>query len=252
MRFGTFNIRGYRNKKSELINDLNKYKIDIIGIQETKHGGHEHLEELDKNYIAYLTGKNGDFFSGVGIIVKKELKPKFETINERICTCEIKADKYNIAFICTYAHTSVNTKKDTKLNQEFYSTLEQTIKKYTSKWIIRIDFNAHIGNAHLQVENICGKYTRGGKINENGLNLINICTTQNLYITNTKFQHKLAHTTTWTAPYRAYKMKNGEKTRNPIRNQIHYTLIQQKYVKLITNSRSYGGFLTDTRRVSLI
>ena len=56
----------------------------------------------------------------------------------------------------------------------------------------------------------------------------------------------MCHRTTWQAPFRKYTMKNGEKRRNPIRNQIDYAIVRNKHLFLVTDSRSYGGIKTET------
>ena len=43
-----------------------------------------------------------------------------------------------------------------------------------------------------------------GKINSNGLELLELSNRNNLTLTNTLFQHRLSHTTTWEAPFRNY------------------------------------------------
>ena len=69
-----------------------------------------------------------------------------------------------------------------------------------------------------------------------------------LVITNTLFQHKMPHRTTWECPERKneHKDKDGGVRRNPYRNQIDYILVRIKHRALITNSRSYNGLETFT------
>lgn len=70
---------------------------------------------------------------------------------------------------------------------------------------------------------------------------------RNGYVTNTKFLHKMGHTTPWTAPYRKYKMKmSGQERRTPIGTQIDYIMLNKKYLNFVQNSRSYSGTKTDS------
>ena len=62
-----------------------------------------------------------------------------------------------------------------------------------------------------------------------------------LYLTNTTFNHKLCHRTTWTAPYREFTKHSGEKRRNPVRNQIDYIITRNRSKGFVKNARSYGG-----------
>ena len=76
---------------------------------------------------------------------------------------------------------------------------------------------------------------------------------------NTTFKHKLAHITTWTAPYRKYssaKDENGNPKlllgpdglprRNPFRHQIDFIATRTKHRRFVKNARSYGGIKTNT------
>ena len=90
-----------------------------------------------------------------------------------------------------------------------------------------------------------GKYGKG-LLNESGRRLIETCVKHDLVVTNTLFQHKLCHRTTWTAPDRRYITHDGSERRNPIRNQIDFIIIRNEYKHLITDSRSYNGTNTDT------
>ena len=85
-----------------------------------------------------------------------------------------------------------------------------------------------------------------GKLNENGQLLMNYCKENELVLTNTLFNHKMAHRTTWEAPYREFSYKDGTTRRNPIRNQIDYAICRTKHRRFITDSRSYSGMISDT------
>jgi hypothetical protein len=69
-----------------------------------------------------------------------------------------------------------------------------------------------------------------------------------MYLTNTTFQHKAAHRTTWTAPDRlqVHMGHDGKPRRNPYRNQIDYIITKTEHQRFVENSRSYGGTETST------
>ena len=84
-------------------------------------------------------------------------------------------------------------------------------------------------------------------VNENGMALLEFCSRNGLILTNTKFQHKLAHRTTWEAPERKNaKHRNGEPRRNPYRNQIDYVIIRKNHMKIVNDSRSYSNIEVKT------
>ena len=113
--------------------------------------------------------------------------------------------------------------------------------------IVAGGFNAKTGSGWERDEfkgNI-GKYQKG-ILNSSGTKLLETCKKHNLIITNTLFQHKRSHRTTWTAPFRDFTTRNGEERRNPVRNQIDYIIIRDEHRCFVTNSRSYSGINTDT------
>lgn len=70
-----------------------------------------------------------------------------------------------------------------------------------------------------------------------------------LILTNTLFQHKMAHRTTWECPERKTEHQDAqskETRRNPYRNQIDYILTRTNHRNFVTNSRSYSGIETYT------
>ena len=90
-----------------------------------------------------------------------------------------------------------------------------------------------------------GKFGKG-QLNSSGRILLETCRKNDLVITNTLFQHKMSHRSTWIAPFRNFITWNGEKRKNPIRNQIDYMIVRNKSRRCINDSRSYGGAETDS------
>ena len=77
-------------------------------------------------------------------------------------------------------------------------------------------------------------------MNENGEALTEMCANNKLILTNTMYQHKMAHRTTWEIP----GPKPGR--RNPYRYQIDYIIVKNSHRMMITDSRSYSGINTNT------
>jgi len=89
------------------------------------------------------------------------------------------------------------------------------------------DFNAKVGAQSFDNE-VCGKYGLG-TANEAGERLLDFCRDNDLYITNTAFQHHERRRYTWLSP--------GGKHRN----QIDYLLIRRRWLRSVMNSRAYPG-----------
>ena len=85
-------------------------------------------------------------------------------------------------------------------------------------------------------------------MNSNGKHLAEFAVLNDLFLTNTKFKHKMCHRSTGTGPERRneFKDKNGEIRRNPFRNQTDYILIKRKDLPFERNSHSYGDIDLNT------
>ena len=113
--------------------------------------------------------------------------------------------------------------------------------------IIAGDMNAKIRSGHHAYPECIGRYSKG-KMNSNGKHLAEFPLLNYLFLTNTKFKHKMCHRTTRTGPERRneFKDKNGEIRRNPFRNQSDYILIKRRYLPFVRNSCSHGGIGLNT------
>lgn len=115
--------------------------------------------------------------------------------------------------------------------------------------IIGGDFNAKTGSAYNKYPNNMGRYGKG-KLSDNGYELLDLCSRNDLILTNTKFKHKKAHITTWQSPEIPSAMhKDGTPKNNPTRNQIDYIIVRRKNIKQIYNSRSYSSMSTKTDKL---
>ena len=93
--------------------------------------------------------------------------------------------------------------------------MDDEIRKTSNRNIVIVagDFNAKTGTAHNNFPEVIGKYDKG-KTNKNGEYLIDLCLRNNLILSNTQFQHKMAHRTIWECPER--KNTNNDSVRkNP-------------------------------------
>ena len=106
-------------------------------------------------------------------------------------------NKNLLTIINVYAPTTDLVAKDQNILTEMYEQLGKVINeiKDTSLLIIAGDMNSKIGKAK-EDEDCCGNYSRGER-NKSGNQLIDFCTMQDLFITNTAFPHPARHITTW-------------------------------------------------------
>ena len=89
------------------------------------------------------------------------------------------------------------------------------------------DFNAKTGTGKTEHPENIDKYGKG-RINTNVKCLLEYAKEHDMTLTNTVFNYKICHRTTWTAPGEIidHNHHNGNPRRNPYRNQIDYALIK--------------------------
>ena len=260
LHFGTLNAQGIQKTEhndgslsldlSHIIKDIKTNAIDVLAIQESHLQVEEYIQK-EPGYTAYFVNDAGNRHHGTGIIVKDQFKPIFKRISARVCTASFNVDNNkHLLFVSGYApHESLSNEKP-ELRETYYNDLQNALlqKKADSIIILGLDANAqtHYDQEIETNRNVIGPFTKGNKTNNNGQRLLDFASENDLFLTNTKFQHKMSRRTTWTAPYRPIRMNNGELRRNPIRNQIDYVLINKRYLQFTTNSRSYNKLETDT------
>ncbi|CAF5075163.1 unnamed protein product [Rotaria magnacalcarata] len=113
---------------------------------------------------------------------------------------------------------------------KFYSDLQDTINNVSTNdmLIIMGDLNARVGGNQQQPASInsVGPFTVDVE-NENGARLVDWCEINNIVVSNTFFQHKLLHQTSW--------MHLG----NKIWHMIDYTLVNKKFRSSVEDVRMY-------------
>ena len=109
------------------------------------------------------------------------------------------------------------------------------------------DINAKTGSRWNEFPGNMGTFGKG-LIHSSGRILLEFLAKQDMFLTNTTCNHKIAHRTIWTAPERINQhiSKDGTPRRNPYRNQIDYVIVKNTHRSFVTDSMSYGGISTYT------
>jgi exonuclease III len=260
IRFGTLNVRGIltESKQQQLADDMQKYRLQTMAIQETHVDSDGVMEITSSNnkakYNLYHVGEQNNKHHGVGIITDQSISPQFQKISERTCKMTTKIDvgdnkSRDLVFISTYAPTLPNSEANPDMRDKYYEDLETTINNTPNRSLLVVggDFNAQTGSAWPEYKGTIGKFGKG-EVNSNGEHLLEMAKRQEMVLSNTQFYHKHAHRTTWVCPQRKneHKDKYGQIRRNPYRNQIDYILLKTQHRQLIQDARSYSGINTST------
>ena len=145
---GTWNVRTlYATvKTAELINELDRYRWNVIGLCEVRWTGFGEVTTNEGHKI-WFSGDNSKHQHGVAFIVHRNTISSTidcTPISSRLMSIRIAAQPHNITIIQVYAPT---TDYDDVAIEEFYESIEMAIKKTPKKDIMMIqgDWNAKVG-----------------------------------------------------------------------------------------------------------
>lgn len=234
LRIGTWNVRGTfeAGKLKHIISEIEKYKFDIVALQETKQLG-QNIEEVGN--CVFLNSGGTDRRLGTGFIVHKKLRPlivDFMPVSDRLCTLRIRGEYQKITFVNVHAPTE---EKNIEVKEEFYNEIDRVydnIHKYDMK-ILLGDTNAKIGKEKIYKPTI-GEESKHEVTNENGHLLIDFAKEKNIIIKSTYFQRKDIHKGTWQSP-------DGKSI-----NQIDHIGVEKLEESCVKKIRTYRGPDADT------
>ena len=149
----------------------------------------------------------------------------YNSISSRIISARFDAAPFKISVIHVYAPTSSSSDEDI---EAFYNDIEVALTKTDKKdiAILTRDWNAKIGNDNTDWKSAMEKHGYGDR-NERGERLVEFATVHDLYVCNTKFQHKRNRKWTWASPDGIRK------------NMIDLILIQRRLKTSVTNCRTF-------------
>ena len=226
LTIGTLNVQTlWAAGKLELLrNEMKRFRYDIIEISEVRWTGKG--ETPNGDFI--WSGKESSHIRGVGILLSIQAKKAlvgYNPISSRIISARFDATPFKISVIHVHASTSSSSEEDV---EAFYNDIEEALTKTDKKDILTLtgDWNAKIGNDNTDWKSVMGKYGYGDR-NERGERLLEFATVHDLYICNTKFQHKPNRKWTWASPDGIYK------------NMIDLILIQRRWKTSVINCRTF-------------
>jgi hypothetical protein len=198
---------------------IKKFNYDVIGLSEVKRKN-ECL--TDHGHFLFYHNGNDKVKGLVGFIIHQRWRQNIISIESsynRIATLELKIKQKKFIFIQVYAPTSSSTDE---IIDEFYKNLEETVNKYSklSNVFLLGDFNAKIGKALINDDDVMGKFGFGVR-NERGEILLEFARDKKFFFSSSNFKKNEKRRPTWTL---------GKAS-----NEIDYILVKKEHKKSMKN-----------------
>ena len=222
-------------KTAVIDTELSRRGIDIAALQETRLAGAGTVKEAHYTFFWFGKAPEEPRIYGTGFAVSNRMINSTQTpyaLSDRISMMKLQTRQGNIRVINAYAPTLAASSDD---KDSFYNQLEGAIREASrsERTILLGDMNARIGADHPSWPECIGKFGVG-KINENGQRLLELCSRNNLCVTNTLFPGKPHRKMSWCHPL------------SKTWHQLDFVIVSQKHRSEVLNTRTYHSADCDT------
>ncbi|XP_068234305.1 craniofacial development protein 2-like [Palaemon carinicauda] len=152
----------------------------------------------------------------------------WRAVKSSVLLAQLKSKQCNVSIIVCYAPTNYSLEGR---KEEYYEELQSIIDEIPERdmKIVISDFNAKVKGNNQGMEKVMGVEGLGEVANENGAHFVSFCSTDNLVIRSTLFQHKDIQKYALTSPCANYKI------------HIDHIAIDKERMGTLRSVRSYRG-----------
>ncbi|KAK3510549.1 hypothetical protein QTP70_009883 [Hemibagrus guttatus] len=226
LRIGTLNVGTMTGKGRELADVMERRKVDILCVQETRWKGSK-ARNIGAGFKLFYYGVDSKR-NGVGVILKEEFVRnvlEVKRVSDRVMGLKLEIEGVMLNVVSGYA-PQVGCELEEK--ERFWSELDEVMESIPTgeRVVIGADFNGHVGEGNTGDEEVMGKFGVKER-NLEGQMVVDFAKRMNMGVVNTYFQKREEHRVTY---------KSGGRS-----TQVDYILCRRGNLKEISDCKVVVG-----------
>ncbi|KAK3513892.1 hypothetical protein QTP70_032857 [Hemibagrus guttatus] len=226
LRIGTLNVGTMTGKGRELADMMERRKVDILCVQETRWKGSK-ARSIGAGFKLFYYGVDSKR-NGVGVVLKEEFVRnvlEVKRVSDRVMSLKLEIEGVMLNVVSGYA-PQVGCELEEK--ERFWSELDEVMESIPTgeRMVIGADFNGHVGEGNTGDEEVMGKFGVKER-NLEGQMVVDFAKRMDMAVVNTYFQKREEHRVTY---------KSGGR-----RTQVDYILCRRDNLKEISDCKVVVG-----------
>ncbi|KAK3529748.1 hypothetical protein QTP86_003015 [Hemibagrus guttatus] len=226
LRIGTLNVGTMTGKGRELADMMERRKVDILCVQETRWKGSK-ARSIGAGFKLFYYGVDSKR-NGVGVVLKEEFVRnvlEVKRVSYRVMSLKLEIEGVMLNVVSGYA-PQVGCELEEK--ERFWSELDEVMESIPTgeRVVIGADFNGHVGEGNTGDEEVMGKFGVKER-NLEGQMVVDFAKRMDMGVVNTYFQKREEHRVTY---------KSGGR-----RTQVDYILCRRGNLKEISDCKVVVG-----------
>ncbi|KAK3522313.1 hypothetical protein QTP86_002955 [Hemibagrus guttatus] len=158
LRIGTLNVGTMTGKGRELADMMERRKVDILCVQETRWKGSK-ARSIGAGFKLFYYGVDSKR-NGVGVVLKEEFVRnvlEVKRVSDRVMSLKLEIEGVMLNVVSGYA-PQVGCELEEK--ERFWSELDEAMERIPTgeRVVIGADFNGHVGEGNTGDEEVMGKF----------------------------------------------------------------------------------------------
>ncbi|KAK3560803.1 hypothetical protein QTP86_019503, partial [Hemibagrus guttatus] len=196
LRIGTLNVGTMTGKGRELADMMERRKVDILCVQETRWKGSK-ARSIGAGFKLFYYGVDSKR-NGVGVVLKEEFVRnvlEVKRVSDRVMSLKLEIEGVMVNVVSGYA-PQVGCELEEK--ERFWSELDEVMESIPTgeRVVIGADFNGHVGEGNTGDEEVMGKFGVKER-NLEGQMVVDFAKRMDMAVVNTYFQKREEHRVTY-------------------------------------------------------